>query len=77
MSKAIVFLFNTISLAYTDDDMHGGQLYVVYGNAEVRAKKNYLFLLSVLSKPNTQWVTIYRISHMCNILMSVKGFFKF
>ena len=77
MSKATVFLFKTISLAYTDDDLHGGQLYVLYRTGEVSAKNNYLFLLSVLSKPNTQWVTIYRISHMCKILMSVKGFFKF
>lgn len=35
--------------------MHGEQLNIVFDTGGVMAKKN--ILLSVFSKPNTQWVT--------------------
>lgn len=53
MSKAMLFLFNIISLPYKDDNMDGGLLTTVYGAHGVIPKKNDT-LSSVLSKPNTQ-----------------------
>lgn len=55
MSKTMLFLFNTISITYTDEDMQGEQLNIVYGTVGMMAKKD--ILLSVFSKPNIQWVT--------------------
>lgn len=51
----MLFLFNTISISYTDEDMQGEQLNIVYGTVGTMAKKD--LLLSVLSKPNIQWIT--------------------
>lgn len=68
MSKTMLFLFNTVSLTYTDEDMHGEQLNIVYGTGEVMAKKDYV-TISLFETKHTM-SHIYRISHICKILMA-------